>query len=268
MMGKRNFEEGFGELRGGIGIASMVNITTGEFCGKYGVGTQMVQIGGYNSDVYEGSREKMLNFLSSEVKHAKKSGAKVALNALGTDFDNLLTFAKAFEEAGGDFLEYNAHTNSQKWVQMGLGYMQFKDENRKALYDLTGRFVKVLSIPLIVKGRVWRPKSRDEASRVAEDYGQIAEDLKAIGASGLHLNIRNESKGEADLDVLEDIRRRSKIFTLASGYVGLTADGGVDIGKAVSDTKAILEAGADMVLIGKAVMDKPEMISELAKRIG
>jgi len=42
-----NYKTLFDEIKGGIGISSMVNITNGKFCGDYGKGSAMVQIGGY-----------------------------------------------------------------------------------------------------------------------------------------------------------------------------------------------------------------------------
>jgi imidazole glycerol phosphate synthase subunit HisF len=110
------------------------------------------------------------------------------------------------------------------------------------------------------------------------------------GAASMHLNIRKEDEKRYDLDVfasltndfvlwLREVKDESDIFLIAIGYVryahrrlrltvGLTRDGSVDLDKAVSDTKAILNAGADLVLIGQAAMEKPTIVQKLAERLG
>ena len=84
----------------------------------------------------------------------------------------------------------------------------------------------------------------------------------------MHLNIRKEDEKRYDLDVVREVKDKSEIFLIASGYVGLTQDGSVDLEKAVFDTEAILKAGADLVLIGQAAMGEPTIVQRLAKRLG
>jgi len=263
-----NYKALFDEIRGGIGISSMVNITDGKFCGDYGKGAAMVQIGGYGADGYEGGRNAIVEFLKPQIQEARRSGAKVTLNTLATNIDYLLAFVKGFEEAGGDFVEYNAHTGSQTYVRRGLGYAQFAKENQQSLFEFTRKLSDVLSIPLIIKGRAWTPLSVGAVKRIADDYGKLAQELVKCGASSMHLNIRKEDEKRYDLDVLREVKDKSDIFLIASGYVGLTQDGSVDLDKAVSDTEAILKAGADLVLIGQAAMDEPTIVQWLAERLG
>ena len=68
----------FDEMRGGIGISSMVNVTSGKFCGDYGRGSAMVQIGGYGADGYKGDKRAIVEFLKPEIQQAKRSRARVA----------------------------------------------------------------------------------------------------------------------------------------------------------------------------------------------
>jgi len=262
-----NYSDLFNEMRGGIGISSMVNVTSGKFCGDYGKGSAMVQIGGYGADPYRGDRKAIVDFLKPGIEAARRSGAKVAVNTLATNLDYLVEFVKGFEEAGGDFVEYNAHTPSHNYVSRGLGYMQFAPENQHLLFEYTKKMADALSIPLIVKGRAWSPSSTGSVKRVTDDYAALAEKLAKHGASAIHLNIRKEDEKRYDLDVLEEIKDKLDIFLIASGYVGLTSDGRVDLEKAVSDTKAILNAGADLVLIGQAAMDDPTIVERLAEKL-
>ena len=262
-----NYEALLDETRGGIGISSMVNITSGKFCGDYGRGSAMVQIGGYGADPYKGDRSAIVDFLKPQIEEARRSGAKVAVNTLATNLDYLVAFAKGFEEAGGDFVEYNAHTPSQSYVSRGLGYAHFVQENQQSLFEFTRKMADALSIPLIVKGRAWSPSSSGSTERVANDYAALSEELMKYGASAIHLNIRKEDEKRYDLDILANIKDQSDIFLIASGYVGLTPDGGVDLEKAVYDTEAILDAGADLVLIGQAAMDDPTIVERLAERL-
>jgi len=257
----------FDGMRGGTGISSMVNVTSGKFCGDYGRGSAMVQIGGYGADPYEGNRKAIVDFLKPHIEEARRSGAKVAVNTLALNLDYLVEFVKGFEEAGGDFVEYNAHTPSQGYVSKGLGYIQFAPKNQRSLFEFTKRLSDALSIPLIVKGRAWSPASSGSVERVAADYAVLAEELVKHGASAIHLNIRKEDEKRYDLDVLKEIRDKSDVFLIASGYAGLTHGGGVSLDKAVSDAKAILDAGADLVLIGEAAMHDPTIVERLAERL-
>ena len=253
------------QLRGGIGIAAMVNITTGQFCGEYGRGTAMVQIGGYGAERYGGDPEAFEEFLKLEVKRAKASGASVAVNFGGEDIGALSQFAGAFARAGGDFLEYNAHTSSPARLERGFGYAHLKPENRANLYQIASRLAKASSLPLIVKGRAYTPG--EGATQIVADFGEVARKLERLGALGLHLNIRNEARREPDLAILGEARASSNLFLLASGYVGLEADGRVSLDKAVSDVKVFLDAGADLVMLGQAALDVPEIVSSLAGRL-
>lgn len=257
----------FDSMRGGIGIAAMVEVTNGVFCGDYGKGSAMVQIGGYGADRYKGDRVAIREFLGPQVREARRSGARVAVNTAGTDTDCLLGFSKAFEDVGGDCVEYNAHTGLKSYVQRGLGYAQFAPEHRESLFEVTRALSGALSIPLIVKGRAWTPSASGSVRRIAEDYGRLAQELTRCGAGFMHLNIRKEDEERYDLDVLREVRDASDLFLIASGYVGLLGDGRVDLDKAVSDTEAMFEAGADLVLIGQAVMNEPGMLGQLAERL-
>jgi len=264
----QNYKNLFNEIKGGIGISSMVNITNGKFCGDYGKGSAMVQIGGYGADGYKGDKKAIVEFLKPEIQEARRSGAKVAVNTLATNIDYLLAFVEGFEEAGGNFVEYNAHTSSQAYARRGLGYAQFAKENQQSLFEYTEKLADVLSIPLIVKGRAWIPLSTGSVEKIADDYGKLAQELVKCGASSIHLNIRKEDEKRYDLDVLREVKDKSDVFLIASGYVGLAQDGGVDLDKAVFDTEAILKAGVDLVLIGQAAMDEPTIVQRLAERLG
>ncbi len=257
----------FDEMRGGVGISSMVNVTSGEFCGNYGRGSAMVQIGGYAADPYKGDRKAIVDFLKPHIESARQSGAKVAMNTLAIDLGHQVEFVKGFEEAGGDFVEYNAHTSSRDYVSRGMGYTHFAQENQQSLFEYTKQMADALSIPLIVKGRAWSPGSKAPIERVVDDYAELAEKLMDYGASAIHLNIRKEDEKRYDLDVLGEIKDKLDIFIIASGYVGLTLEGETDLEKAVSDTKAILNAGADLVLIGQAAMKDPTIVERLANKL-
>ena len=264
----KNYKALFDEIRGGIGISSMINIANGRFCGRYGRGCQMVEIGGYGADGYKGDRRAIAAFFKPEIQEAKRSGSKVAVNTFATNIDYLLAFVKGFEEAGGDFVEYNAHTPSKTYVSRGLGYAHLAKENQPGLFELTRKLSDALSIPLIIKGRVWTPLSAGSVERIADDYGRLAQELLKYGAALMHLNIRKEDEKRYDLDVLREVKDRSEIFLMASGYVGLRQDGSADLDKAVVDTEAILKAGADLVLIGQAAMGEPAIVQQLAQRLG
>jgi len=263
----QNYKALFDDVRGGIGIASMWKITTGQFCGNYGSGSQMVQIGGYIADVYKGNQKAIVEFLKPQIQEAKRCGAKVALNTLATNIDYLLAFVKGGQEANSDFIEYNAHTLSQTYLSRGLGYAQFAKENQQILFGFTEKLADVLSIPLIVKGRAWTPLRDGSVERIADDYGRLAQALMQHNVYAMHLNIRKEDEKRCDLNVLKEVKDKSNIFLIASGYVGLEQDGSVNLDKAVSDREAILKAGADLVLIGEAVMKEPIMVQQLAARL-
>jgi imidazole glycerol-phosphate synthase subunit HisF len=72
------------------------------------------------------------------------------------------------------------------------------------------------------------------------------------------------------LDVKATLEERSALLTLVARIadrlaIPFTVGGGV---RAVADAEALLEAGADKVSLNSAALERPELVSELAARLG
>jgi imidazole glycerol-phosphate synthase subunit HisF len=72
------------------------------------------------------------------------------------------------------------------------------------------------------------------------------------------------------LDVKATLEERPALLTLVARIadrlaIPFTVGGGV---RSVADAEALLEAGADKVSVNSAALERPELVSELAARLG
>jgi len=92
--------------------------------------------------------------------------------------------------------------------------------------------------PVIIKGR----------GGVIPDFTDHVRKMEQMGVHAFHINVRGERAGEQDLKLLENIRKATGMFLLASGYVTNSAT-----------AKALFSAGADCVGIATAAMSDPDI---------
>jgi tRNA-dihydrouridine synthase len=116
---------------------------------------------------------------------------------------------------------------------------------------LVRRVVSSTDLPVGIKIRSgWR--TYDRAS-----FGSLIESLAAAGLSYITIHPRTVTQGfrdKADPEVVRDARERTEVPLIASGDVS-----------SPSDASYYFEAGADGVMIGRALMGDPEWFSRYAK---
>jgi tRNA-dihydrouridine synthase len=153
------------------------------------------------------------------------------------------TSAAAFIEAGGDIYELNAHGGIGDDRRRGTGKMLFIPEHTPRLMRWSRMLVEAGG-PVIVKGR----------GGIIPDYSEHVRQLEQIGVHAFHINVRDETIGKQDLGLLENIRRATGMFLLASGYV-----------KDSDSAKALFGAGADCVGIAEATMSDPDIFAKCSR---
>ena len=95
--------------------------------------------------------------------------------------------------------------------------------------------------------------------RDAGDPVELAERYDAEGADELvflDITATHEKR-----DTIVDLARR----TADNVFIPFTIGGGI---RSVEDAQAVLDAGADKVSVNSAALERPELIGELAERVG
>jgi tRNA-dihydrouridine synthase len=95
--------------------------------------------------------------------------------------------------------------------------------------------------PVIIKGR----------GGAIPDYAEHVKQFEQMGVHAFHINVRDEGTGRQNLGLMEDIRKATGMFLLASGYV-----------KDADSAKALFSAGADCVGIAQAAMSDPDIFAK------
>ncbi|CAM3163385.1 imidazole glycerol phosphate synthase subunit HisF [Stackebrandtia soli] len=94
------------------------------------------------------------------------------------------------------------------------------------------------------------------------DVGDPVELAAAYGEAGAdELTFLDVTASVDDRDTVYDVVRR----TAETVFIPLTVGGGV---RSVSDVDRLLRAGADKVSVNTAVIERPELIGEIARRFG
>jgi tRNA-dihydrouridine synthase len=153
--------------------------------------------------------------------------------------------ARAFMDADGDLYELNVHGGIGGDRERGTGRFMFLPEHAEKLH----RWVRTLAgtgVPLIVKGRCG----------VIADFGPHLERFEEAGVFGFHINVRGAEEGVQNLAALQDIREKTRLLLLASGYV-----------KDEDGARRLFDAGADAVGIAEAVRDDAAMFVGLGGKV-
>lgn len=250
-----SFAEIANKLKGKLFLSSMMGSCDAEFCISRAEGCAMVQFGAFvlfkerkKWDTYwpNPERNSLTSFMKEQftkfrIEASKKVGKDnvplVSANVFPCTDEDVEISAIAFIEAGGDIYELNAHGGIGGDRERGTGSMLFIPEHTPKLM----RWAKMLvdaGGPVIIKGR----------GGVIPDFSEHIKQLEQIGVHAFHINVRDEEKGIQNLKLLEDIRKSTGMFLLASGYV-----------KDVESAKALFSAGADCVGIATSALSDPEI---------
>jgi tRNA-dihydrouridine synthase len=251
------------KLSGQLFLSSMMGITNGKWCAEHCKSASMVQLGAFVLDgpayksghYYPPSEEKLLtSHLKKEFdtfkqiynqKYKTQKYPLLSANIFLCEEKSVITSAKAFMSAGGDVYELNVHGGIGHDKERGTGQCMFYPEHVEKLY----RWVQLLTqtgVILIVKAR----------AGVIPDYGDHLAKFEEYGVFGFHINVRDEKHHTQDLKCLEKIRKQTKLFLLASGYV-----------RDVHTAKALFNAGADAVGIAEAVRNNSDIFDTINRAL-
>lgn len=249
------FEEIQGKLKGKLFLSSMLGITDAVFCASRSKGCSMVQLGAFvlfkerkDRNVFwpETELNKLILVMKEQFDTFRSKAEKVvgrdnvpivSANVFPCSDEDVENSATAFIEAGGDIYELNAHGGIGGDRERGTGSMLFMPEHTPKLM----RWAKMLvdrGMPVIIKGR----------GGVIPDYTGHVKQLEQLGVHAFHINVRDDTTGTQNLKLLEEIRRATNMFILASGYV-----------KDKETAKALFDAGADCVGIAQAAINDPDI---------
>ncbi len=252
------FSEITARIKGKLFLSSMMGTTDAPFCSSRAKGCAMVQLGAFvllkereerNTYWPDPDRAKLIAFMQEQFDACRVESAEIAgnenvpvisANVFPCTDDDVQTSAEAFIEAGGDIYELNAHGGIGGDRERGTGRMLFIPEHTPKLMRWSRMLVEAGG-PVIIKAR----------RGAIPDYTEHVKQLEQIGVHAFHINVRNEGTGEQDLELLEDIRKATGMFLLASGYV-----------KDVDSARRLFAAGADCVGIAEAASANPNIFVE------
>jgi tRNA-dihydrouridine synthase B len=243
------------KLKGKLFLSSMMGKCDAEFCASRAKGCAMVQLGAFvllkereerNTYWPDPERTRLTAFMKEQFDTCRAESAKlvgkdnvpvISANVFPCADEDVETSAAAFIEAGGDIYELNAHGGIGGDRERGTGRMLFIPEHTPKLM----RWAKILveaGGPVIIKGR----------GGAIPDYTEYVKQLEQIGVHAFHINVRDEETSRQDLELLENIRKATGMFLLASGYV-----------KDADSARALFSAGADCVGIAQAASSDPDI---------
>lgn len=247
------------KLYGQLFLSSMMGITDGKWCAEHCKSAGLVQLGAFVLDApayksgryYPPSDEKQFTaHLKKEFdifkqiytqKYATQKYPLLSANIFLCEEKSVVSSAKAFISTGGDIYELNVHGGIGNDRERGTGRYMFYPEHAEKLH----RWVQLLTqtgVTLVVKAR----------AGVIPDYGTHLARFEEAGVFGFHINVRNEKYCVQNLKCLEKIRKQTKLFLMASGYVS-----------DVQSAKRLFDAGADAVGIAESARKNPEIFNSI-----
>jgi len=172
----------------------------------------------------------------------------VSLQLFGSDPEIMSEMAKRIEERPFKILDINMGCPVPKIVNNGEGSALMKDP------ALAGKIIKAVSSaiekPVTVKIR----KGFDESCANAVEMARIAEDNGAA-AVAVHGRFRSQFySGEADRDIIRQVKEAVRIPVIGNGDVTCYDDG----------IRMINETGCDAVMVGRAAQGNPWIFKEMS----
>ena len=236
-----------------IALAPMGGITNSRFANEFAKDAGLVILGGYNldtatnkaaSEMVKRGREEFvsenpLQLIKNEIKDIE-TGSIIAINVRSSVLEPLIEAAKIAKDANV-IIEIDAHCRQPEITKIGLGEALLYDIPK--LQDII-RKVKATGVTLSVKIR---------ANIV--DNVKLAKAIESAGADILHVDAMKKGEG-ADLEVIKKIRDATRLLLIGNNSV-------IDFDTA----KEMFTRGADIVSVGRGVIENPSIISYLVKEV-
>tara|TARA_E500000178_G_C16967493_1_gene729239 strand:+ start:626 stop:1582 length:957 start_codon:yes stop_codon:yes gene_type:complete len=190
--------------------------------------------------------------LSRDVKNQKielgTSFSNTAVQLAGCEPEAMGEAAKIISDLGARAIDINMGCPAKKVVGGYSGSALMRDlKKASAIIDSV---VKAVDVPVSLKARLgW-----DDNTKNAKELGQLAEKC-GVQLFTIHARTRNQFyKGFADWNAILEVKREIKIPVIANGDI-------VDIRSA---GQALKLSGSDGLMMGRGVVGKPWLISQIS----
>lgn len=207
-------------------------------CGCAVVCSEMVSAKGifYNS-------EKTLTLLSSH-----KNEQPLSVQLFGSDPDTMAKGASHVQELGmASIIDINFGCSVKKVVKQGAGIALMREPKLTQIILTAVR--KAIDLPLTIKIRSgWDPSGQQ-----AFEIAQIAQDA-GVDAIIMHPRTATQGfRGQADWRLIKRLKQQSAIPVIGNG----------DINSVEDAQKMISLTGCDAVMVGRAAMKNPFILSQI-----
>lgn len=175
----------------------------------------------------------------------------MAIQLFGCEPEFVAPAIKIAERFSPDVIDLNCGCPVPKVAGNGAGSALMK--NPRLLGEMVSAAVRATEIPITVKIR----KGWDENSVNAVEVARIAEEC---GASAVAVHGRTRSQmygGEADWEVIADVKRAVKIPVIGNG----------DVDSAEKCREMYEKTGCDLVMIGRAACGRPWIFREIEQSL-
>ena len=184
---------------------------------------------------------------TKELLNIDKNEHPVGVQLFGSDPDIMAQIAAQVEEGECDFIDINMGCPVPKIVNNGEGSALLKQP--KLVEEILTKMVKAVNKPVTVKIR----KGFENGTVYAVEIAKIAESC-GVSAIAVHGRTREQYySGEADWDVIKDVKKAVKIPVIGNG----------DIFSA-EDAKAMKEyTGCDGLMVARGARGNPWIFREI-----
>lgn len=188
------------------------------------------------------------SLLKCAVDRSDDDATKACVQLAGCEPEIIAESAKMNEGMGAKIIDLNFGCPAKKVVGGFAGSALMRDEKLAA--DILTKTVRAVQIPVTLKMRMgW-----DEQSLNAPQLAKIAEEA-GIKMITVHGRTRCQFyRGQADWSFISKVKAAVKIPVIANG----------DIICIKTAERALLESGADGIMVGRGCYGKPWLISQIA----
>ncbi len=232
------------EINGKTFLAPLAGITNLPFrmlvkeCGCAVVCSEMVSAKGlfYNS-------KKTMTLLSSQ-----KEEHPLSVQLFGSDPNSMADAAKLVQDLEiASLIDINFGCSVKKIVKQGAGAALMKEPKQSKTILTAIR--KAIDLPLTIKIRTGWDTSGQQAYALAH----IAQE-SGVDAIALHPRTAPQGfKGKANWDIIKELKQQLSIPVIGNGDVNSVEDA----------EKLITSTGCDAVMVGRAVMKNPFILSQI-----